>query len=173
MDYESQFKVQAWLDGELPAGEARHVEELVARDAAARDLAAELRATSTALAGSEPDVKLPESREFYWSKIEREIRRQEPSEPSPAPALSALFAAWRRFLVPASAIAVLVIAGLLAGTQSGFFGHSMNPELEASVADPGAFTYRDFDTRTTLVWLSYPAEKELANNDVDDTLPWQ
>ena len=43
------------------------------------------------------------------------------------------------------------------------------PDAEADMADPGAFTYRDYAARTTLVWLSYPAENEIADNDAADT----
>ena len=35
---------------------------------------------------------------------------------------------------------------------------------ETALADPGAFTYRDYASGTTLVWLSYPAENELADD---------
>jgi hypothetical protein len=60
--------------------------------------------------------------------------------------------------MPAGAFAALAIAAWLTGTQTGFFGSNRSPG-ESSLADTGAFTYRDFSTGTTLVWLSYPAEK--------------
>src|SRR6266513_3336151 len=78
MKQELQLKLQAYLDGELPDGEAREAAGLLAQDAEARALLAELKKTRAALAGFETDIKLPESREFYWSKIEREIQRQSP-----------------------------------------------------------------------------------------------
>ena len=72
------MRLQAYLDGELPDSEAREAASLLAQDAEARALLAELKNTSAAMAGFELDIKLPESREFYWSKIEREIERQSP-----------------------------------------------------------------------------------------------
>src|SRR5262249_32066473 len=103
MDYEAQLKLQAHLDGELPDAEAREVSNLLARDREAVALYGELRNTRQALVGHEVGVSLPESREFFWSKIERELRRLErPETPvRPAPLLSA----WRKWLIPAGAFA--------------------------------------------------------------------
>jgi anti-sigma factor RsiW len=155
MDLQQQLQLQAFVDGELSPTELQQVEARLSGDAQARALVAELRATNEALKGFEEAIKLPESREFYWSKIERSItaaerRAAEPARPS-------LLAVWRRMLVPLGATAAMVIALFFA------FGpphRSMNPELEASLADPAAFTYRDFANGTTLVWFSYPAENE-------------
>src|SRR5438270_11040101 len=79
MDYDSQLKLQAYLDGELPEGEAREVANWLARDQEAVGLHAELRNTRKAMAGFEAGITLPASREFFWSKIEREIQRQDQS----------------------------------------------------------------------------------------------
>jgi hypothetical protein len=38
------------------------------------------------------------------------------------------------------------------------------------MTEANAFTYRDFNSGTTLVWLDYPAENELAPNATADTL---
>ena len=150
MNEEQQLKLQAFLDGELSEDEARATAAWVARDPEATALLGELRNTRKALADFEPAVKLPESREFYWSKIEREIQRLEPAaQPVRRPSL----ASWLgRLLVPAGAIAVLVIAGLTAVNRP-------TPATDAALADAGAFTYRDQAAGLTVVWLSYPAEK--------------
>jgi hypothetical protein len=100
MDLETQLKVQAYLDGELPEAESREIGNLVARDREALALHTELRNTRTALVGSEIGVELPESREFFWSKIQREIQRLEPSEPAPVPV--PWFVRLRRLLAPAA-----------------------------------------------------------------------
>ena len=114
--------------------------------------------TRQAMVGFEIGISLPESREFYWSKIEREILRQEPA--APVAAAGAFWSAWRKFLVPAGAVSALALAALI-----GFFGSSNFSSAETAIADPGAFTYHDFSTRTTLVWFSYPAENEVADNE--------
>jgi anti-sigma factor RsiW len=152
MNEEQQLKLQAFLDGELPEDEARATAAWVARDAEATALLGELRNTRKALTDFEPAARLPESREFYWSKIEREIQRLEPV-PRPVQTVS-LASLLRRLLVPAGAVAALLIAGIVAIHPSG-----ANASADAALADAGAFTYRDQAEGMTVVWLSYPAEK--------------
>src|SRR6516225_9527498 len=114
MTDEQQLTLQAFLDCELSDKDAREVAAWVAGDADATALLGELRNTRRALANFEPALKVPESREFYWSKIQREIQRREP-EPAPAPARSvSLLALLRRVLMPVGGLAVLAIAGVLA-----------------------------------------------------------
>ena len=163
MDQDAQLKLQAFLDGELPEAEAAEVARWLARDREAVALLGELRQTRQALAGFENGIRLPESREFYWSKIQRGIESLEAPAPKPAP--PPLLARWLRFLAPAGALAGLVAAGLLAiHTHSGVTG------METAMLDTGAITYRDDDSGATVVWFSYPAENELAHNDADDTI---
>ena len=165
MTEEQQLKLQAFLDGELPEKEAREVAAWLARDSDATALLGELRNTRKALADFEPKLKLPESREFYWSKIQREIERLEPAE---APARSSsLFSLFRRLLVPIGAVAALAIAVLLTIGP----GRTRPVQVNAMLADAGAFTYRDQAEGMTVIWLSYPAEKTLAENKTGDTLP--
>jgi anti-sigma factor RsiW len=164
IDYELQLKLQAHLDGELSQGEGRRIAERLARDAEARSLAAELANTATALADFESDVRLPESREFFWSKIEREIRREAKRVPAAAAGRSPWWAGWRRWLAPAGGVAVVALTALV------IMRPGLIPRAEAEIADPGAFTYRDIAARTTLVWLSYPAENEFAETDTTDTM---
>jgi anti-sigma factor RsiW len=166
MDDDIQLKLQAYLDGELPPAETRQVEDLIGRDEPARTLLGELRDTRRLLSHFDEAVTLPESREFFWSRIERQIRFED--RPARAPERGSLLAGWRRFLVPASSIAALAVAGLFAVLGP---GRSSGPEFEAALSDPGAFTYRDYASGTTLVWLSYPAENEFADDEPVDTLP--
>jgi len=154
MNYDSQLKVQAYLDGELPEAEAREIANLLARDGEAVALMGELRNTRQALVGSEIGITLPETREFFWSKLERDIMRQERQQDAPLRQRPASFlAAWRRFLIPAGALSALALAAFISLNS-----HSAISTVETAVADPGAFTYHDFSTGTTLVWFSYPAE---------------
>jgi anti-sigma factor RsiW len=162
MDFDAQLKLQAYLDGELPEVEAREVANWLARDPDAVALHTELRNTRSALVGFETGVQLPESREFFWSKIEREIQRLEPPETAlrPVPWLARL----RRLLVPVSGLALLLVAGLLT------LNPATRPTAEMETADSGAFTYHDDAAGATLVWLSYPAESEVANDPDSDTI---
>ncbi len=161
MKVELQLKLQAYLDGELPPDETREVADWLARDGEARALLGELQHTMGAVAGYESELRLPETREFYWSKIQREIRRLE-TTPSAVSSVS-WFAAWRRVLVPVASLALVVLAAVVLAPQLGFrIGSS---QAEFALTDANAFTYRDYNSGTTLVWLPYEAENEFANTD--------
>jgi negative regulator of sigma E activity len=159
MDYHSQLKLQAWLDGELAAREAAQLDERLAKDPEAQALLGELKMTRGVLAGFEAGVKLPESPEFFWSKILREIERQ-PRRVAPSRRAS-VFAGWQRWLAPLGAVAAtMAVVLLIARSEQG-------PQTVTSLADSGAFTYHDFAARTTLVWLSYPADEEAGGSQAD------
>jgi anti-sigma factor RsiW len=167
MTEEQQLRLQAFLDGELPEKDTRDIAAWLAADADATALLGELRNTRKALVDFEPELKLPESREFYWSKIKREIER---SAPVAAPAQSVSPFAWvRRILLPLGAVATIALAGIITFHQ--FSGGARPVQVNAILADAGAFTYRDESQGMTVVWLSYPAEKKLADSPSPDTLP--
>jgi anti-sigma factor RsiW len=161
MNQEQQLKLQSFLDGELPEREAREILAWAQRDSAAASLLAELKNTRAAMIKSKPHLSVPESREFFWSKIEREIERLEPQQSS-APSVS-IFASLRRFLLPASAIATVVIAGMIAHfnfpnnapkTVVENMAEADAPSVETTLANYDATTYRDASEGTTLVWFS-------------------
>jgi anti-sigma factor RsiW len=167
MDYDLQLKLQAWLDGELPAREVSRLEARLAKDAQAQALLAELKMTTAALAGFETGVKLPEPPEFFWSKIQRDIERQ--PKPVAAPRWAPVLAGWRRWLTPAGTLAAAVAAALLI-TRSGPVPAAETSLADTSLADSGAFTYYDFPARTTLVWFSYPADEALVASREAETM---
>jgi len=68
--------------------------------------------------------------------------------------------------VPATGLAVAALLLLVVNHESGP-GFAEN-KAETALQDSGAFTYHDDSAGATLVWLSYPAENEIAdNNDLD------
>jgi len=167
MEYDDQLRLQAYLDGELPESEARRFGEQLERDPEAAALLEELRRTGECLAGFEEGVKLPETREFYWSKIQREIQRRE-ADAAPAASAEASGLAWlRRWLLPATGVAFVALIGLLAlrGTRAASPG-----VVEVTQSDSGAFTYHDYSAGATLVWLSFPAEGEIGEPEDLTTL---
>ena len=157
MDNEAKLKLQAYLDGELPEAQAREVANWLARDREAAALHTELKNTRQALVGHESGIQLPESREFFWSKLERAIQRAEPREALPTSVPWA--ARLRRFLMPVAGVAVLVVAAML----TFYNGSTRVSEMETS--DSGAFTYHDEAAGATLVWLSHPLESDPADED--------
>jgi anti-sigma factor RsiW len=159
MNEDLKIKVQAFLDGELPEAEAREISSRIAADAAVAALHKELKQTRAALAGFEKRIVLPESREFYWSKIQREILRAEAARERPAAEPISVFFWLRRALVPAAGLAVLAAALLITlrpGRPAAFSA------LEVASADSSAMTYRNYESGATLVWLSFPAENGLS-----------
>src|SRR5689334_5488066 len=116
IDYDSQLKIQAYLDGELPEAEAQQVAKRLAQDQDAVLLLSEWRNTRQTRVNPQAPTALPETREFFWSKIEREIGRQE--SPQPAPRRNSMLAAWRRMLVPAGAVAAVGLVCMLSLVSS-------------------------------------------------------
>jgi anti-sigma factor RsiW len=156
MNEEQQLRLQAYLDGELPEREARETAAWVESDPAAASLLAGLKAIRQVLAESEPAATLPESREFFWSKIARDIEA-----PDRAVSGNSGFR-WQHLLWPVGAMALCLGVVMLQNP----FARSPEPAIALIIPDadtpiveavqPGsdATTYRDETDGTTLVWFS-------------------
>ena len=147
MKTEQMLRLQAYLDNEVSSAEGREIASWIARDAEAKALYEELAATKSLLApDNELAATVPDSREFYWSKIAREIERveREPArEYSPRPW-------WIRILAPiagAAALAVIVFTSISGNPQ-------MAVHQERSDVENGTITFRSKDNSMTLVWIS-------------------
>jgi len=150
MNHEFQLKLQAYLDGELAAREAKDFETQLQAAPEAQALLAELRSTRTALQGNEPECSLPETREFYWSKIERAILAEEKSvgrHTNPF-TLGWLFRYWPQLSGAGAAALLLMIAALLAPSRGVW------EDIENPLAESSTFTFRSEPDRMTLVWIS-------------------
>lgn len=112
MKHDEQLELQALLDGELDAPTAARVEARLAGDAEGRALLGELRMLKTVLAQNEPEAKVPESRDFYWSKIAREIEATEKAKAVTQPS-GFSWATLLRRLAPVAGIAAVVAIVLL------------------------------------------------------------
>jgi anti-sigma factor RsiW len=174
---ELQLKLQAWLDGELPPNEAAEMQALAARDPDARELVEELRHTAAALSGNETEARLPETREFYWSKIQREINRQEAAN-ADHPAASRPSVSWfawlRGHFISVGATAVLAcILGIFAFSSRAPDG--LGGEVELASDDMGSYTYRDQDEQLTMVWLydKHADDSQLPESPSADKVPPQ
>ena len=174
MNVEQQLKLQAWVDGELPEAEARQVAAFAQQDGVARALAEELRLTKGFLAGNEPEVKLPENSDFYWSKIRREIESAEKAAPV-APRVSWTFA-WRRLLAPLSGVALIAFLSIL--SLNVFQQQPIDDsakylvEVENLSEDIGSISYRSQSENMFVVYL-YKKDQDTENNPeaepIDDT----
>ncbi|MBX3743836.1 MAG: hypothetical protein KF833_00875 [Verrucomicrobiae bacterium] len=161
MNPQDQLDYQAWVDGELPEVRARALEESLPSDPDARTFCDGLRNFRDVLRHHEPTVALPESRDFYWSKIRRAI---EQGGASPAPFRSPERGSpyrWLGWLVPSAALALALVWALpkfstrpaqpapvaMAATM---VGH----EIEAPAAEGiTTLTFYSAQDSMTVVWL--------------------
>ena len=168
MKHELELKLQAHLDGELTGREAKEIAALLEQDQAAAALFGELRNTKTALAGNELEIKLPESREFFWSKIEREINRLEQA-PAGTRAASWWTVVRTRYI---AAISGAGIAAALVLTTVVNFRGAGTFDVEDLLEETGSLSYRNEAHKTSVVWI-YDKEQPEAESDGDDAIPPQ
>jgi anti-sigma factor RsiW len=157
MNHETELKLQAYLDNELSAEETQQITTLLERDDKARAIVEELRNTRSLLADNELDRALPESREFFWTKIEREIARQDAaSEPEKADILGAW---WKRLVrvgapVAGTAFLMAILFSSLTGNvatnqkRAAYFH-----EIESSDEQGSAMTFHSESAKMTVVWI--------------------
>jgi anti-sigma factor RsiW len=174
MNHEFELKIQAWLDGEMSDQEAARIADLVANDPKAGALALELGTIRTAMAGNELLAPLPETREFHWSKIARQIE----SETSVAPGREGVSwaARWRKFVLPLGGVAALACTFALVLQQ---MRQPTFDEISATNQGMDAITFHDQSAGMTVVWLqdnsqstdaAQPAKKAAlddANSDIE------
>ncbi|MGO8696963.1 MAG: anti-sigma factor family protein [Limisphaerales bacterium] len=158
MKHDLELSLQAWLDGELLEKEARQAGEWIARDAEAGALLAELRAIKETLPSNETPRTVPDTREFYWSQIER--RLQQPTAAA-KPARSSWLARWQALLLPLTGVAAVACA-LIVTTH-----YTRTPTFDEICATSDAMeavTYHDQSGQMTVVWLqnSSPAAPQRA-----------
>ena len=168
MKFELQLKLQAYLDRELAAPEIGEVEELIQTDPAARDLLLELRHTQEALKGNEVAAKLPATREFFWSQIERRIQAEarihERTSRRPT------FFGWRQVL--ASFAGVAAVFTFIAVTSHRLpipNGGPLADEVE-TVGDQEAVTFHNQAANMTVVWVQ-ARPNSFTPTDIESTLP--
>ena len=159
MNRDTQLQVQAYLDNELGSGDARTISKLISSDVAARKLYNELKETREALVQNEPEFQVPDSREFYWSQIQRRIDSAQ-RVPSSAPVRPW----WMRMLVPMAGAVGLFAVLISVVNKDGGQPTVVTSNLPAAIAplhsvqqsaDVSQFTFRSESEGVTLVWLSH------------------
>lgn len=142
----TELKLQAFLDGELDARETREVEALIAQDAPSAALLQELKWTKGAIVGNEAEVKLSESREFFWGKIERAIEAGE-KQAATAPVGRAW---WMKLLYPATGLAAMaaVMFAISGGRTGGGEG------TESVSEDVNAISFRSEAEAMSVVYVA-------------------
>lgn len=150
MNEETKLKLQAYLDGEISEREAREVSAQLKEDNQASALFRELQFTRAALRGNEVELKLPETREFYWSKIQREIARGS-TESAPRPMVQWWKPAYVRVAgVFAAGCALLMISFVAFKGNNNSYA---TDEVEGTGEEMGSITYHSDKEGMTVVYL--------------------
>jgi anti-sigma factor RsiW len=157
MKNDTQLKVQSYLDNELAPAEARKVSNLISSDPEARDLYTHLKTTKEILVQNEPMAKLDDSRDFYWSKIQRGIRSTER-----VPAAKAASRWWIKILAPmAGAVALFALLLSIANpisrepvAQNVLTEPKALHEVQDLAPDVSTITFHSEAEGVTVVWVT-------------------
>ena len=151
MNESEQLKLQAYLDGELTGRERDEVAKLLDAREDARELLAELQHTRAAVRGNEPERKVDCTREFYWSRIEREM---DATSQDAEPAVGVGLFQWLRGHVRSVAGAGVALA-VLALTFTVFMQRASVTESDWEVLHPETVmvSLRDYQAGITVVML--------------------
>lgn len=153
MNRDWETKIQAWVDGELPATEQESVAARVAQDPEAAVLVGQLRQLKSVLVETDPVRPVPDTREFYWSGIERRILQL--SRPIRAGSDRVPLAMILRWFIPvgiAACIALILSGPLLRGWNVGSpLGFT---EIESPLEDVSSVTFRSESEKMTVVWVN-------------------
>jgi anti-sigma factor RsiW len=161
---DNALRVQAHVDGQLTGSEAAETARWISRDESQRALHDALRSIKTVLRTNELQRAVPETREFYWSQIERRITVASAGRASHAGWLGW----WLRWVVPIGATALLCGYWLWpaeerSGTGVGLLlvGH----EIETPLAETTSFAFRSESAAMTVVWVETRGLHNLASGE--------
>ena len=164
MNQDRELQIQAFVDGELSARQARKVEEWLANDTEAQTLVRELQATKAALAHNEPQLTLAETREFYWSKIQRQI---EAAVPEREAAQVPFWLAWRRYLAPVTAVAAVAMLALFSMKEVGLDEADRHlAEIENLSEHASSLSFRSQSENMFVVWV-YNKDQQQSEEEAD------
>ena len=152
INQETKLKLQAYLDNELAGAELRKMAALLDQDAEAQAVCSDLRETKRMLAGAELARSVPESREFYWSKIERAI-----ATPAAAGASGVFLPGypwWVRLCAPALGLALVLVAALsLVKLANAPATVSYLHEIETPLEETSTISFHSQAAGMTVVWV--------------------
>lgn len=153
IDRETALQLQALLDRELSASEAAVVARRLEQDPEARRLYDQLELTRAVLSHCEPEHAVPETREFYWSRIRQAIER---GERVGAGDEASWWNGWMRWLVPIGAAAFLglfLLQRTWVGPQESPVLLSTDHQVETLLADATSISFRSESAGMTVVWV--------------------
>ena len=168
MKEEIELKLLAYADGELPAAEIAEIESLLIESPAAADLLAELRWSHSAILEADSDLKVPENREFYWSKVSRSIEAAERNAEqgtTRAPVVSW----WRQAFAPLAGLAAVALVLSINLDQPATEGQEGVAAPLTVVApepvweDASVYEFYDEKEKMSVIWVTTDGSVELAS----------
>jgi hypothetical protein len=148
---EIELKIQALVDGELTEFEAGKLRDRIKNDIRLQILHERLTQMKDLISTHEMPRVLPESSDFYWSKIAQEIEVGESAAQS-------LGMKWVfRRLAPLLGIASVALLITLQGPNLPDLGIVLdyNHELELLVDEIDVMTFNSADDSMSVVWIDY------------------
>ncbi|MHB1306955.1 MAG: anti-sigma factor family protein [Limisphaerales bacterium] len=152
MKIETALRLQALLDGELSESEVREVQSCVDREPEVRALLGELRRVRDAMVEGEVTRSLPESREFFWSKVERSIVATANSPG--APVRRAGWLRWAALVIPALATVALALFLVMPSLHAPGPKAASRTDIESPCEDLSSFSFRSEAEGMNVVWIS-------------------
>lgn len=151
MKIEEMLEVQAHADGELEAGRRVEVERRLREDAGVRELHERLVRVRDQVRLGEPQFAVPETREFYWSQIQRRLAgtRPEPTSPRGSMALN-----WMRWLAPALGLAAVALVLVVQDGTPAASGDDRPATVSMAHAEVTSVVYRSDSTGATIHWIN-------------------
>jgi len=163
MNRELQDKIQAWVDGELDASEARRIADLTQSNPTAQALANNLRGFRDLIRSHPPERVIDASRDFYWSRIRQGIESAEtPSPTRPTPNATRFATRWLAWFVPSAIVAGAAIFVLRPDSTPIPTRQSQSPVLvehvvESPLNEVSTLTFYSSNDAMTVVWVG-PAD---------------
>ncbi len=152
MSSEQMLEIMALVDGELATGRQADVQRLLAADTEAAALHRELGAMRQVIRAHEPIGQVADTREFYWSQIQRRIEQEARAAAhaaNPKPGLSS----WLRWLVPVVGVAAVAVVVTLQQTASPTITEAA-AVVDSSQAEASSLTYRSDADGVTVHWIN-------------------
>ena len=108
MNLETLLEIQAYADGELSSGRVAEIERLLVVDPRSKAQYLELVGVRDAIQEHEAQIVVPETREFFWSQIQRRIAQAEKAAAIP---VRERYQRWNvlRWFAPVLALAAVLV----------------------------------------------------------------
>lgn len=146
MKLETMLEIQSAVDGELPEGRRKILTAQLASDEVALGLHRELVSVRSAIRGNEPEFRVGDTREFYWSQIERKIQSVQPASTVKQTSAAPQTLVWR-WLAPMMGISAVIAV-------VAFLPMMATSHTRTAVAEATTVTFSSEADGITIHWIN-------------------